>query len=691
MSLLQSMTAACLAAVASILAVPVVHAVPVQDASVVREAPKVVPGDRVGVGRRAVLPSVDTIDGRPLEEDVRPIATVLVMTSTTCPLSLRWAPVLADLEKAWSSRGVRTMLVDVQGNDDEDDLRRLLDDAGFAGEAIHDPSRAVAGALGALTTTEAFVLDDRGTIRYRGAVDDRIGLGYVRAEPRTTPLADAVDAVVGGGVVPVAATTSPGCDLGLDVVRPRLEEEPTWHGTISRLLDTHCVDCHRDGGVGPFPLDDEAEARANAGMIARQVERGLMPPWFAAPDPHGGESPWMNDRSLAAEERDAIVAWARGRRLSGDPGQGPRADARDRPRPGSIAAWSIGEPDLVLEIPEEIEIPADGYLDYVNVTVDTGFREDRWIEAWEVVPTALDAVHHVLVFVRDPASGQVDRDGFLAAYVPGHRAMDYTDPAVSGGRTMAKRLPAGARLYLQLHYTPNGRATTDRTRIGLRFADAPPETEVMVTSLANRRFRIPPGAEAHPVSARLRVPDDVRILSFLPHMHVRGRSYRYELVAPDGTREVLLDVPDYDFNWQLNYVHAEPRLVPAGSTLEGHATFDNSAGNPANPDPSDEVRWGDQTFEEMMLGYVEYLVPRREAADIAAEAGMTPARIMALLDRDGDGVIARRECPRQYREVFRRLDRDDDRRVTWEELEEGLAGRRGQRPGNGPESGPDRD
>ena len=654
---------------------PAAAASPRQDASPVREAPRVLAADRVGVGRLAVLPRIQTIDERALMPAVAPSATVLIMTSTTCPLSRRWIPILADLEADWEARGVRTILVDVQGNDEADDLRRLLREGGYAGEAIHDPDRRIAVALGAATTTEAFVIDARGTIRYRGAVDDRIGLGYVRDEPRTTPLIDAVTAVIDGSEIAIAATTAPGCELGLDVERPMLEDEPTWHGTISRLFATHCVDCHHDGGVGPFPLDDEAEAVANAGMIARQVDRGLMPPWFADPLPHGGPSPWINDRSLAEDERAAILAWARGARLSGDPGVGPLARPEDRPWAGSAASWSIGEPDLVLEIPREVAIPAEGYLDYVNLTIKTEFDEDRWIEAWEVIPTALDAVHHVLVFVRDPASGQVDRDGFLAAYVPGHRAMDYSDPRLSGGKTMAKRLPAGATLYFQLHYTPNGRATSDRTRIGFRFAEGPPETEVMVTSLANRRFKIPPNTEAHPVEARLRVPQDIRILGMLPHMHLRGSSYRYEWIAPDGDREVLLDVPNYDFNWQLNYVHATPKVIPAGSILEGFATFDNSVGNPANPDPTAEVRWGDQTYEEMMLGYIEYLVPRRTLNDPAPAAGMTAARIMAMLDRDGNGEIARRECPKRFREAFDRLDLDDDRRVTWEELEQGLADR----------------
>jgi len=641
----------------------------------VRVGPEVIEGRAVGVGRLAVFPKIDLVGGGPLTLRPEDRATVLVMTSTTCPLSRKWLPILSRLEKGWRPRGVRLVLVDVQGTDAADDLRAFLAAADFQGEAVHDPRRSMASALGASTTTEAFVLDDRGTVRYRGAVDDRIGLGYVRNEPRSTPLVDAVDAVLAGRSAEPPATTSPGCELGLDVGRPRLEGTPTWHGSISRLFDVHCVGCHRAGGIGPFPLDDEAEARANAGMIARQVDAGLMPPWFAEPVEGEGHSPWSNDRSLAPDEREAIVAWARNGRPSGEPARHPRTVASERPRPGAAAEWTIGTPDLVIPIPEEIAIPAEGYLDYVNIAIDPEFEEDRWVEAWELIPTALDAVHHVLVFMKEPGR-RLDQGGYLAAYVPGYRSIDYGDPRVARGRSIAKRIPAGSQLVFQLHYTPNGRVTSDRTRLGLRFAERPPDIEVVTASASNRRFKIPPGAPAHPVEASVAIPRDVEILTLLPHMHLRGRSFRYELESPEGVRSTMLDVPRYDFNWQLNYVYRDPPAIKRGSRIIASATFDNSEGNPANPDPTDTVRWGDQTYEEMMIGYFEFLLPTEGGASTAGN--LSAEGIFALLDRNRDGELSRRECPKEYRGFFTRIDTDGNDRVTLEEMERGLRRQRGE-------------
>lgn len=330
----------------------------------------------------------------------------------------------------------------------------------------------------------------------------------------------------------------------------------------------------------------------------------------------------------------------------------------------------IGKPDVVKQIPEPISIKATGRMPYKHVRVKTDFKEDRWVQAVEIQPTSPAVVHHVLVFIQDgSARGSVDeRSGFFAAYVPGNSYQIYPEG-------LAKRLPAGASLVFQLHYTPNGKATTDQTRLAIKFADEQPKHMIRNIGVANHRISIPPGADNHPEQASLRVPSDVKLLAFMPHMHLRGKAVRYDLVLPNGERQSLLDIPRYDFNWQLEYRLADPLEVPQGSNLEVYAWYDNSKNNPANPDPTTTVRWGPQTEDEMLIGYVEYYIPSESIEDIedSSSAKSPPRdkmleRIFQRADRDGDGKVTPEEFPRER--VFQRIDLNSDGLITLEELRE---------------------
>jgi len=279
------------------------------------------------------------------------------------------------------------------------------------------------------------------------------------------------------------------------------------------------------------------------------------------------------------------------------------------------------------------------------------------VSGWEVLPTDRAVVHHVLVFVIPPrGQGQEktiqrgdnaddERRGFFAAYVPGAVGARYEDG-------FAKRLPAGSRFRFQMHYTPNGKPTTDQTRLAVTFAKEPPRHELLVTGIVDPQLRIPPGASNHEEGASLNVPVDARITALMPHMHVRGKAFRYDLVDASGRVETLLDIPRYDFNWQLGYVFAEPKQIPAGSTLRVTGWFDNSSGNAANPDPSRLVRWGPQTDDEMLIGYVEYYLPGIPADE--RTAGLAGARI--------SGVVG------QIEKVYREIDEDQDLRISREEF-----------------------
>jgi hypothetical protein len=311
-------------------------------------------------------------------------------------------------------------------------------------------------------------------------------------------------------------------------------------------------------------------------------------------------------------------------------------------------------------LPETVPVKAEGIMNYHVTTVPTSYSEDRWVRAVEVQPTAREVVHHVLVFAR-PAGQRGDgaANGFLAAYVPGNTHLIYPEG-------YAKRLPKGSNLVFQIHYTPNGKATTDRTRLGVAFASEAPRHEIHSVGIANTRFQIPAGADNHQIKATLAVPFNARVLALFPHAHLRGKAAKYELTTPEGKVETLLDVPHYDFNWQLQYRFTEPYLTPRGSTLTYTAWYDNSSKNPANPDPTTEVKWGEQTFEEMHLGFLEYVVDGSGFGRIGVLAGgLLGQRFPTDVKFPKEGLI----IPDQFRAGFKRFDTNGDGKLDQKEFD----------------------
>ena len=367
----------------------------------------------------------------------------------------------------------------------------------------------------------------------------------------------------------------------------------TFSRDVAPIIFKNCATCHRPGEVAPMSLLTYKDARPWARSIKEKVLGGVMPPWHA--DPQFGE--FSNDRRLAKKDVDTIVAWVDGGAKEGNQKDMP-------PMPHFTDGWEIGKPDVVLTMNEDFKVPAEGTISYKYFPIPTAFTEDRWIQAAEIRPGNRSVVHHVIAFVVEPGQmreGLASRNRIegLAGYAPGDEATILPDG-------VGRLIKAGSIVVLQMHYTTNGTAQSDRTSVGLVFSKKPIEKVAMGGAAMNRLFAIPPGDDSYEVRSTYRFKEDSHIISLMPHMHLRGKDFEFRLVYPDGTWKVILSVPRYDFNWQTRYEPKSPIAAPRGSRIDCVAHYDNSTKNKWNPDATKTVRWGQQTWEEMMIGFVGF-------------------------------------------------------------------------------------
>lgn len=529
---------------------------------------------------------------------------VLAFLGVDCPLVKLYAPRLNALAEEFAERGVALLGINSNVQDTPTDISAFANRHGISFPILKDAGNVVADQVGAMRTPEIFVLDEDRVVRYHGRVDDQYGVGYQRASLSRRDLAEAVEELLAGKEVSVATTAAPGCFIG----RVR-EIEPhgdvTYANQVSRILNRRCVECHRGGELAPFPLTSYDEVIGWGDTIREVVDLGRMPPWFA--DPRYGE--FSNDCRMSDEEKKLLFTWIDNGMPEGDPGDLPEP-------PQFITGWRIGEPDLVFRMEEPFTVPAEGTVDYQHFIIDTNLEEDVWIQAAEARPGNTSVVHHIVAFAAPKgATAGSDRRGqvfgqMLAVYAPGMPPWQYPEGT-------AMRMPAGSRVVLQMHYTPNGTEQEDASYVGFRLADPEQVSKRIRYGIAlNTALAIPPHDPDHQVVAKTRFRRDTLLLNLFPHMHYRGKSFRFDAIYPDGTTEVLLDVPNYDFNWQLRYDFAEPKRLPGGTTIVCTGHFDNSADNPRNPDPDETVRFGLQSWEEMLAGYYT-IVPAHE--DLTAD------------------------------------------------------------------------
>lgn len=525
---------------------------------------------------------------RTLEELGEKKAYVLVFTTLECPLVQRYLPVVKKLDDEFRSREVQFLAVNVGAADPlmEVAWQAVRVDAAFP--FVKDYDGEVVRALGVTRTPEAVVLDARRRLRYRGRIDSQFRLGGARPNAGREDLREAIEEVLGGQEVSVASTPVDGCLIQFS--NPPLPEKPiTYAEQIAPLLKEHCQSCHQGIGGGAFSLRNYDEVVSHAATIAEVVREGRMPPWYASRE-HGE---FINRRGLSASQRRLIADWVRGGCALGDESKIPEPLSRDP------AAWRIGPPDLVIQAAQTTRLPATGIMPYQYILLPHLFLADTWIQKAEIRPSNPKAVHHCnMAFV---AIGQkFSEANFITGQVPGGEAFEL-------GAGIGFKIPAYSLLALQVHYVPTGEESTDRISVGLSYPRETIQKQLHHFQIVNRKFAITPGDGHHAVTASRTLKCDATGVGMFVHMHVRGKDMQFLAHKPDGAAETLLAVPNYSFDWQMPYVWAPGKQrFPRGTRIECLAHFDNSAFNPYNPDPTATVREGQQTHEEMMMGFFFY-------------------------------------------------------------------------------------
>ncbi|MDB5385601.1 MAG: Peroxiredoxin [Planctomycetaceae bacterium] len=513
---------------------------------------------------------------------------VIFSMGTGCPISNLYLPDLIAAQEKFGGEFLQVIGINSQSGDTREEVAAHAKKFGVNFPVLHDPDQRIADLLGIQRTAETFLLDQQRVVQYHGRIDDRNSYTTKRDKPEREDLREAAKELLDGKPVSVSTTNVEGCLISRP--KPREAGTVTFTKHVASILQKNCQECHHPGTAAPFSLLSYDDAVSWSAMIKEVVLERRMPPWHA--DPRHGH--FSNDRSMSQADINILVDWVN---------QGtPAGEEKDAPPAKEfVDGWRIGKPDVVFELPEEVSIPANGTVPYKYFSTETHFKEDMWVEAAEARPGNRGVIHHIIVFFQEPTAKRgVQERNWIVAAAPGDEPLRLP-PGVG------RKIPAGSKLIWQMHYTPTGKPEKDRSQVGLKFCKTPPEKVARVYGISNKRFIIPPGNANHEVKSTHTLDKPVTLLGMMPHMHLRGKAFDYVATYMDGHTEVLLSVPQFDFNWQTSYRFEKPLAIPAGTRIDCVAHFDNSAGNPANPDPKSQVRWGDQTWNEMMIGYLDYI------------------------------------------------------------------------------------
>ncbi len=523
-------------------------------------------------------------------------AIVLLTHAPDDPVSQASGAALSELRKTYKDSGaVFYMLASAEGFTREA-AAQAAEAGGFADiPVLVDETQLVGEQLGVTRGAEAFVIDPKSwKVVYRGPIDSRFG-EHPTKDASQAYLKTTLDSMIAGGMVEPASLASGGAEIafpGRD--NAAVHAQISYAADIAPMLVEKCASCHAEGGIAPFAMNSYELVKGFAPMIREAVRTNRMPPFFA--DRHTGE--WLHDNSLSVAEQRTLIHWIEA--------GAPRGDGEDlltqavQPAP----EWPLGKPDLILTLPP-FQVPASGVVEYQYPAVANPLKETKWLRASTIIPGDRSSVHHVLsgYMTEMPKNGapalQTKWQGSMGSYTPGQEAQILP-------HNTTVELPPGGAIGFQLHYTPMGKDLTDVTRVGLYFHDKPPEFIKRSAVIADATIKLQPHQGNQREIAYMTFPADALLYTAYPHAHYRAVQANLTAEYPDGTKELLLDLPRYDFNWQRDYDFKEPKLIPKGTRMVARFTYDNSALNKANPDPSKLVTWGDQTFEEMFYLRLNY-------------------------------------------------------------------------------------
>jgi thiol-disulfide isomerase/thioredoxin len=516
----------------------------------------------------------------------------LVFLNTTCPVAQHYLPRLQELHERYADQGIQFVgIYNAQETLPRDIAAHGLA-AGLSFPIVWDEGQKATQAFGVDRVPQAVLLDGQKRVVYSGRIDDQYRNGAVQPNVSRHDLAEAIDEMLAGKQVSVAETPVEGCRV-TPWREPSFAHEVTFHEHVEPILQKRCQSCHHDGTAAPFSLVTYDEAAAQGEMLAEVVRDGRMPPWYA----HAEFGSFSNDPSLTPEERNLVVAWVNANM--------PRGDSSKAPAPLEFAKteWRIGEPDLVLTMKKPHKIQATGFIPYKYIFLPPAFADDTYVEAIEIRPHNRAVVHHCNAFYVDAATMKGDSSTFITGYVPGGVPFTLTPG-------LAQRIPKNSVIGLQIHYVTTGKEEESTISIGFRYSRHPVQKITHFVLLDPRNIAIPPGDAFHEMKSRTTMKQDSTLLGLFTHMHLRGRDMTFNAYYPDGKAETLLQIPNYNFEWQLGYICPMPpheKKIPAGTQIEAVAHFDNSKFNPYNPDPNYTVPYGDQSYDEMFNGFIFYV------------------------------------------------------------------------------------